>query len=56
MGRPRFAPVAAGYVAVVALLTVASRLPAYPSDLLSFAALAATLPVGLRHLLLYGAA
>jgi hypothetical protein len=52
MGRLRFAPVATGYVAVVALVTVASRLPAYPSDLLSFAALAATLPTGLLFPLL----
>ena len=52
MGRLRFAPVATGYVAVVALFTVASRLPAYASDLLSFAALAATLPTGLLFPLL----
>ncbi|MFI7540597.1 hypothetical protein [Actinoplanes sp. NPDC049599] len=52
MGRLRFAPVATGYVAVVALLTVASRLPAYRSDLLSFVALAATLPTGLAYPLL----
>jgi hypothetical protein len=49
MGRVRFAPVATGYVVVVALLTVASRLPAYRSDLVGFVAVAATLPAGLVY-------
>ena len=52
MGRVRFAPVATGYVVGVALLTVASRLPAYESDLLGFAAVAVTLPTGLVYPLL----
>jgi hypothetical protein len=52
MRRLRFAPVASLYVAVVALLTVASRLPSYPRDLLSFVAVALTMPAGLGYPLL----
>jgi hypothetical protein len=52
MPRLRFAPVATVYVAVVALLTVAGRLPSYPGDLAAFVALALTLPAGLLHPLL----
>ncbi|GAA3345739.1 hypothetical protein GCM10020358_53910 [Amorphoplanes nipponensis] len=52
MPRLPFAPVAAGYVAVVALLTVAGRLAPRHADLAAFVALAATLPTGLLYPLL----
>lgn len=52
MGRLRFAPVATGYVVVVALLTVAARLSPHQRDLIAFVAVAATLPTGLVHPLL----
>jgi hypothetical protein len=52
MGRLRFAPVATGYVVVVALLTVVGRLTPYQSDLVGFVAVTATWPTGLVHPLL----
>lgn len=52
MRRPPFAAVAALYVAVVAMLTILSRLPSYSSDLAAFVALALTMPAGLLYPLL----